>query len=144
MIQDKYIKIFIVDDEVFYLNIFKQHITNLGYQDITIFENGIDCLAALNQQPLVVFLDYKMDIISGYQVLTKIKRIDPNIFVVMISSQEEITPAIETLKHGAFDYIQKGVNEEEKIKDVLDRVLRVRELIIQNKPNFIKSIFKFL
>ena len=144
MIQDNYLRIFVVDDEPFCLNIFEQYIINLGYEDVTTFSNGNDCLTALNQKPDVIFLDYQMDPITGYEVLKKIKRIDPNIYVVMISSQDEIGPAIESLKHGAFDYLQKGEYEEVKIREVLNRILEVRDLMLRSKPSFMKSIFKFL
>ena len=144
MIQDNYLRIFVVDDEPFYLNIFEQYILNLGYEDVSTFSNGTDCLTALNQKPDIIFLDYQMDDLSGYEVLKKIKRIDPNIYVVMISGQEEIGPAIESLKHGAFDYLQKGEYEEVKIREVLHRIMEVRDLMVRTKPGFMKSIFKFL
>jgi DNA-binding NtrC family response regulator len=144
MIQDFHIRIFVVDDEPFYLNVFEQYLLNLGYVDVSTFQNGNDCLTALHQKPDVVFLDYQMDDLSGYEVLKKIKRKDPNIYVVMISGQEEIGPAIESLKHGAFDYLQKGEYEEIKIKEVLDRILEVRDFMARNKPGFMKSVLKFL
>lgn len=144
MITDFDIKIFVVDDVRFYLNVFGQYILNLGYVDVTTFESGNDCLTAMDQKPDVIFLDYQMDGLSGYDVLKKIKRIDPNIYVVMISAQEEIGPAIESLKHGAFDYLEKGEHAEVKIKEVLNRILEVRDLMARTKPSFMKSVLKFL
>jgi polysaccharide export outer membrane protein len=138
------LKIFVVDDEIFYLNILKQHICNLGYEDVTTFESGTECLDRLSEKPDVIFLDYNMDILSGYDILKKIKRFDPNIYVVMISGQEEIKPVIDTLKHGAFDYIKKGDVEEEKIKIVLESVLEVKDLLERSKPNLLKKLFEFL
>lgn len=144
MIQDNKIKIFIVDDELFYLHVFKQNVLNLGYENVTTYDNGLDCINNLNKKPDVIFLDYNMGDMSGYEVLKKVKRIDPNIYVVMISSQDEIEPAIESLKHGAFDYIQKGDSEQKKIKDVLHRILEVKDLLLRSEPSLLKSIFKFL
>jgi len=135
-------KIFVVDDEVFYLNTFEQYIRNLGYEDVSTFENGPDCLNKLQEKPDVVFIDYNMDTFSGYEVLKKIKRFDPNIYVIMISAQNDIKPAVDALKHGAFDYIQKGDSEEDKIKDVLSRVVEVKDLLERSKPGFFKSLFK--
>lgn len=144
MIQDKKIKIFIVDDELFCLHMYKQDIENLGYENITAFENGIDCVESLNKKPDVIFLDYKLGDMSGFEVLTKIKRFDPNIYVVMISGQDQIEPAVEALKHGAFDYIQKGDTTQARMKEVLDRIHEVKALIRKSKPGFLKSVFKFL
>jgi len=144
MSQSMELKIFIVDDDPFYLEILKQITHNLGFESVTKYENGTACLNKLNEKPDVIFLDYKMDTLTGYDVLKKIKRYDPNIYVVMISSQEEVKPAIDTLKHGAFDYLQKGDNDENEIKQVLEKIIKVKDLIKRSKPNFLKSIFKFL
>ncbi len=85
-----------------------------------------------------------MDVYTGYETLRKIKRYNPNFFVVMVSAQEDIDSAVETLKHGAFDYIRKNENLELKVKEVLKKITEIREVMNAEKPSFIKSIFKFL
>lgn len=137
-------KIFVVDDDVYFLNIFKQHLLNLGCENVTLFESGTDCLNQLTEKPDVIFLDHQMDTLNGYEVLKKIKRFDPNMYVVMISAQEDIKTAIDSLKHGAFDYLQKGDDELKKIEQVLKKIDEVKDLLQRNKPSFIKTIFKFL
>lgn len=144
MNQSKQLKIYIVDDDLFYLNTIAQHIRNLGYETVEIFNNGTACLECIKEKPDVVFLDYKMDVFTGYDVLKKIKRFDPDIYIVMLSGQIAIQPAIDSLKHGAFDYIEKGNSEQMKIKLVLERILKVKDLLKKSKPNFLKSLFQFL
>jgi DNA-binding NtrC family response regulator len=136
--------IFIVDDDPFYINLFAQHLNNMGYNKVQMFDNGNDCLHQIHEKPDVIFLDYNMDTLTGYDVLKKIKRYDPNLYVVMVSAQEEIKPAIDALKHGAFDYIQKGENAVGKIKDVLQRIVTIKELLKKSKPNLIKRILSFI
>ena len=51
-------KIFLVDDDIFCLNFYRQHLINLGYQDITSFENGSGCLDGLTGLPDIIFLDH--------------------------------------------------------------------------------------
>ena len=138
------LKIFVVDDEILYLSIFEQYLLNLGYKNVSTFQNGSDCLNKLLENPEVVFLDYSMGNMTGYDVLKKIKRFNPNTYVVMISGQNEIKPAVDTLKHGAFDYIQKGDNVESRIKDVMHRILVIRDALERSKPSFLKTIFQFL
>lgn len=138
------LKIFIVDDEILYLNIFEQYIRNFGYNDVRTFVDGNKCVNNLSDNPDVVFLDYNMEPFTGYEVLKKIKRFNPNIYVVMISGQNEIKPAIDTLKYGAFDYIQKGENEVQKIKDVLTRIHSLNDDIERSKPSILKTLFQFL
>jgi DNA-binding NtrC family response regulator len=136
------LKIFIVDDDQFYISLFEQQVRNLGYSQVSTFNSGTECLNQLNDKPDVIFLDHNMDTLSGYEVLKKIKRFDPNLFVVMISAQEEIKTAVDSLKHGAFDYIQKGDNEIDKIQEVLQRIIDVKEMLRKSKPGFFKKIFK--
>lgn len=136
--------IFLVDDDPFYLSIFEKRLLNNGYQVISSFTNGVDCLNALDQKPDVIFIDHHMDTFSGYEVLKKIKRFDPNIYVVMVSGQEDIKTAVDSLKHGAFDYILKSNDEEQKINEVLEKIAKVKDLQARNKPSILKSIFSFV
>lgn len=136
--------IFLVDDDPFFLALLNKQLVNSGYNKIRTFSNGADCLNALNEKPDVIFLDHNMDTLSGYEVLKKIKRYDPDIFVVMVSGQEDIKTAVDSLKHGAFDYILKSDNEMEKIVTVLDKVAHLQELKAKKKPGILKSIFSIV
>lgn len=115
----KPLKIFVVDDDLFYLHLFKQHLFNLGFEDVHLFENGVDCLIHLFRKPDIIFLDYDMEKYSGQEVLKKIKQHNPNVMVVVISAQQDAGTAHDLLKHGAFEYLQKGNNEFSKIAPLL-------------------------
>jgi len=104
----------------------------------------MDCLMEIHQEPSIVFLDHHMDVYSGYETLRKIKRHNPNIFVVMVSAQEEIQTAVNTLKHGAFDYLQKDMKLGDNVVSVLQRIEEVKELLKARKPSFIKSFLSIL
>ncbi|TVQ67115.1 MAG: response regulator [Balneolaceae bacterium] len=142
-IQTSY-NLFLVDDDPFYLSLLHKKLTNSGYQQISTFTNGVDCLNALDQKPDIIFLDHNMDTFSGYEVLKKIKRQNPDIFVVMVSGQEDIKTAVDSLKHGAFDYILKSGNDSEKINAVIEKIAQVKELQSRNKPGILKSIFSLV
>jgi DNA-binding NtrC family response regulator len=137
-------KIFIVDDDLFCLNMYDQHIKNLGYEDITLFQNGTDCLNNLIEYPNIIFLDHNMDMLSGFEVLKKIKRFDPNVNVVMVSGQDDLQIALNALKYGAFDYIAKGDQENEKIESVIKRIEDLDIEINRSKPSFLKNILSFI
>jgi len=136
------LKIFIVDDDVFYQSIIEQYIYGIGYTEVKKFNDGLSFLDSINENPDVVFLDYVMETLTGYEVLKKIKRYNPNIYVVMISSQKDIKRVVDTLKHGAFDYIQKNELEEKNVKQVLQKIVEVRDHIKRTKPNFFKQLFQ--
>lgn len=137
-------KVFVVDDDIFHLELMEQLLNNQGILDVMLFENGMDCLTEIHHEPSIVFLDHQMDVYSGYETLRKIKRHNPNIFVVMVSAQEEIQTAINTLKYGAFDYLQKDIKLEDNVVAVLQRIEEVKEILKARKPSFLKSILSFL
>lgn len=137
-------KFFIVDDDIFCANMYEQYLKNANYSDITYFNNGNDCLNNLNQNPDIIFLDHNMDDITGFEVLKKIKRYNPNIYVVMISGQENIKTAVDALKYGAFDYVIKDANVCDKLTQVINNIIKVKEQLKKANPNFIQKLLTFL
>jgi DNA-binding NtrC family response regulator len=137
-------KIFVVDDDIFHLEIMKQLLQEEGISDVSAFEDGVSALNKIHLNPDVIFLDHQMDVYTGYEVLRKIKRHNPNIFVVMVSAQEDVKTAINTMKYGAFDYLQKDDKLDENVKSVLLRIEEVREMLRMRKPSLVKSILSFL
>jgi DNA-binding NtrC family response regulator len=136
-------KIFLVDDDAFCLSFYREHLAGIGYDDVTGFGNGADCLNQLTQQPDVIFLDYGMDNLTGIEVLKKIKRFNPDIYVVFLSGQANIMTAVNALKFGAFDYIVKGINELDSMTKVLRKVDEIKELMKKEKPTLINKLFSF-
>ena len=137
-------KIFLVDDDIFNLKLTEYHLKSLGYTDVATFKNGMECLNNLSSHPKVVFLDYMMDDIDGFEVLKKIKRFDVNTYVVMLSGQEKMEAAIDSLKYGAFDYIIKGTSAIERITDVMKRITSLQELVERSKPSVWRRIASIL
>ncbi|MEM0994677.1 MAG: response regulator [Bacteroidota bacterium] len=123
------LKIFVVDDDPFYLNIFGQHLVNWGVEDISLFENGFKALDQLDESPDVIFLDHNMDHISGHEVLKRVKRRNPSIYVVMITARDNVKNLSTSLNYGAFQYIQKEKNEEREIREVLKKVVSMKRLM---------------
>ncbi len=136
--------VFLVDDDIFQLEIMKQILSSAGIENMQAFESGLSCLEQIHQNPDIIFLDHQMDEYSGYETLRKIKRYNPNIFVVMVSAQEEIKTAVDSLKHGAFDYIQKDDQLEEKVKNVVVRIEEVTQLLKKRKPSIFESFLNFI
>lgn len=136
------LKVFIVEDNELYLNVLERYILDLGYENLHKFTSGEACLDQLHLKPEIIFLDYYMDNLNGLEVLYKIKRFDPNIFVVMISGHDDVETAIEFLKNGGFDYIRKGEGDKSKIESVFKQIHEVREMIESQKPSLFKRLFK--
>ena len=108
------IKIFLVDDDTVFRNALNNTLSKTGKesQEIRMFATGEECLQNLHQKPHVVILDYYLngnypDAMNGVQVLKKIKHMNPECEVIMVSSQDNIDVAFNTIEQGAYDYVTK-------------------------------------
>lgn len=107
------IKIFLVDDDALFLK--SLQIEFMHHTDFIVetFATGELCLQSLSKRPDVIILDYHLNGIdphamNGIETLDKIKENDPEIPVVMLSSQDKIDVAISCMHHRAFDYVVKS------------------------------------
>jgi DNA-binding NtrC family response regulator len=139
--ESKYgMKIFLADNDLFSLNIYQQQLNNLGYADVTKFNSSKDCLDNLSQNPDVIFLAYRMDAGNEVELLKKIKRFSPDIYVVYTAAGEDVEMVTGSLKYGAFDYVEKKDHELAGIGKILSRIYEIGELLKNAQPGFIKKI----
>jgi len=136
--------IYVVDDEELILKSTERILKKLGCKDVRTFNNGQDCVNHLDQNPFLILLDYQMDGLNGFDVLRKIKRYNPNTYVIMMSSQNDISNAVDTLKYGAFDYIVKGDSDTAKLELNLDRIFKLEEKILAPRKSLFSKLFNFL
>jgi DNA-binding NtrC family response regulator len=113
MTKEKKILIFLVDDDALFLRSLEIEFTESTDSAIKTFSTGELCIKQLSQNPDVIVLDYylnSIDIkaIDGLETLDRIKAANPNIPVIMLSSQDKIDVAVNCMKHQAFDYIVKS------------------------------------
>jgi two-component system, NtrC family, response regulator PilR len=97
--------------------------------DLTLAENGMVGLEALRKNgPFdVVLLDMKMPQMDGLEVLSKILQFAPTMPVVMVTAITEAKPAVQAMKMGASDYLNKPFDVDE-IRLVVDRILKEKAL----------------
>jgi two-component system, NtrC family, response regulator AtoC len=116
--------IYIVEDDPWYGEILAYHLgLNPDYK-VSRFETGKDCLAKLSSKPDLVTIDISLPDMSGDALFKKIREVLPNVPVIVISAQEEVSVAVQLLKMGVSDYLIK----DEATKDLLwNSVLRIRE-----------------
>jgi polysaccharide export outer membrane protein len=119
------IKVFLVDHDLITLNKYRQGLENIGYKDIHLFLNGVICINNLHLKPFIIFLNHPIDESSGFDVLKKIRQHHPNIYVVIMSNEENVNLAVDVVRNGAFDYIVKGDNEISKMSQVIERIFLV-------------------
>lgn len=117
-------KIFIVEDDPWYGKILEHHLSLNPDYLVSRFETGKDCLDKMHLKPDLITVDFSLPDITGDKLFKKIKEINPDIPVIVISSQEKIMVAVNMLKMGVNDYLVK----DETTKDLLwNSITRIRE-----------------
>ncbi len=71
---NKELKIFLVDDDEFCLNVYQQFLNKLGHSEIICYKTGKACLENIMQRPDIIFLDYNMEDMNGIYVFHLIKK----------------------------------------------------------------------
>lgn len=103
--------IFIIDDEPSILTLLSHWVKNQWDYKVETFTLGNDVLEKLNQDPDLILLDIMLPDIDGIEVLKKIKVTLPHVPVIMLSAQGSIEIALESIRHGAFDYFPKPIDK---------------------------------
>lgn len=128
MPKEKSFKIFILEDDDWYRE-FLAYVASLNPDfEVKQFATGKDFLKNLNECPDVVTLDYSLPDAEGLNMLKQIKEHDPDIEVIIISKQEKIDTAVELLKAGAYDYIIKTNDINERLINLLNNLYKNKKL----------------
>ena len=108
-------RILAVDDEAIILDSFRKILVVAGYSIDTV-EKGREALGLIRKYDYdFVFTDLKMPEMDGLEVTKAVKHLRPDIDVIVITGYASIETAVETMKYGAMDYVQKPFTEDELI-----------------------------
>ena len=136
-------KILIIDDERSIRNSLKEILADEGY-DVDVAENGSQgCEMADKEKYSVIFCDIKMPGMDGMEVLDRFAEMGIDSAVVMISGHGDIDTAVECIKKGAFDFIQKPLDLNRiliTIKNATEKVSLVKETRILKKKVYGQEI----
>ena len=129
-------KILIIDDERSIRNSLKEILSDEGFE-VEVAENGSQgCEMADKEKYSVIFCDIKMPGMDGMEVLDRLQEMGMDSAVVMISGHGDIETAVECIKKGAFDFIQKPLDLNRiliTIKNATEKVSLVKETKILKK-----------
>jgi two-component system OmpR family response regulator len=127
------IKLFLVDDDALFLKSLEIEFLDHADFEIETYSTGELCLANLSNNPDVIILDYHLDgidkdAINGIDTLDKIKAFNPEIAVIMLSSQDKIEVAIECMHHQAFDYVVKSETAFVRLQKIISSLFEFRKM----------------
>jgi CheY-like chemotaxis protein len=128
-------RILAVDDEAIVLDSFRKILVIAGFSVDTV-ETGQEALGLVRKNDYdFVFTDFKMPEMDGVEVTKAVKHLRPDVDVVLITGYASIESAVETMKHGAMDYVEKPFTADE-LTELANKLLirRQARLEAETKP----------
>lgn len=125
-------KVFLVEDDLITAKALTESLVKETGFEVSHFGTGREFLEAItHQQPDLVSLDYLLPDSSGAELFKKTKKMYPDVPVIMVSGQQDVSTAVDLLRQGAYDYIVKDKNMRSRLVNL---VLKIRENIqLQHK-----------
>lgn len=128
----KAMKIAIVDDEQDMRQSISQWLALSGF-DTETFASAEDALRGLsNDFPGIVVSDIKMPGMDGMQFLRKLKGVDSSLPVIMITGHGDVPMAVEAMRLGAFDFLEKPFNPD-RMTELAKKATQARRLTLDNR-----------
>ncbi|RMG01921.1 MAG: sigma-54-dependent Fis family transcriptional regulator [Acidobacteria bacterium] len=125
-------KVLIVEDEELMRVILEELLKGEGYEVFTA-EDGESAIEIFSVEDIdLIVTDIRMQGMDGLELLDKLKSIDENALVIIITAYSSVDSAIAALRKGAYDYITKPFVNEELLKTIRN-ALRQRELFRENR-----------
>ena len=120
-------RILVVDDEHLIRWSLEQSLKKQGYDVITAASGEEALRQVQNESPELMLLDIQLPGMDGLQVLEKVKEVDDEIIVVMVTALGVLETAVKAMRLGAHDYINKPFNLDE-LSIVIKKALETRQL----------------
>jgi CheY-like chemotaxis protein len=131
-VDDPNARILAVDDEPIILDSFRKILVLAGYSIDTV-EKGSEVLGLIRKNDYdFVFTDLKMPDMDGVEVTNAVKHLRPDIDVIVITGYASIETAVETIRFGAMDYVQKPFTEDELTEFVKTALIK-RQARLENQ-----------
>jgi len=130
--------LFLVDDEPIQNEMLKDYLSERFLYDIKTFESGEDMLKSLDLDPEIVVLDYHLsahlpNAKNGVEILKEIKTLRPDTQVIMLSGQDKIDVAVDSMKYGAYDYVVKGETGFSRTENIMNNISELHKMKVVNK-----------
>ncbi len=109
----KHLSVGIIEDEELQRNLLKDILTLSGF-NVKAFENEEELFGALERDIFdVLLVDYRLKETNGIEILKHVKKNYPFVQVIILTAYGDVSLAVEAMKAGAFDFIQKPIKKEE-------------------------------
>ncbi len=136
--------IYIVDDEQSISKLLSFWVKDKWGYNVEVFSNSESMLKKVNSKPDLILLDIMLPGLDGIETLKRIRQMDENLPVIMLSAQGSIEVAVESLRYGAYDYFSKPIDQQKlelAIKNAIKNYDLQKEL--QNLKENVRKEYSF-
>ncbi len=125
-------QVILVDDDAEMRIATRQWLTLSGF-DVAVFPNALSALENLDADfPGVIVSDVRMPKMDGMEFLNCLSRIDSEIPVILVSAHGDVQMAVDAMRSGAYDFIEKPFDPE-RLLEIVQRSIEKRRLVIENR-----------
>ncbi|HXV60583.1 MAG TPA: sigma-54 dependent transcriptional regulator [Vicinamibacteria bacterium] len=125
-------RVLIVDDDASFRRVVEYSLQEERYETSSFGDAREALQAFLETEFSVVITDMRMPGLSGLDLLARMQAVAPEVPIVVVTGHPEVDNAVEAMREGAFDYLQKPMNRDE-LKLVVRRALEMRKLKHENR-----------
>lgn len=129
---DKPTRVLFVDDDVVTCRVMKRNCDTANY-DCKVFQNARECLSDFESTGAdVIVTDLRMPGMTGFELLSKLREVDEDVPVLVMTGYSSVENAVEAMKRGASDFIKKPFDFSE-LRLLMERTLKNAKLKNENR-----------
>ena len=149
-------RILIVDDEELICRLLAQRLTGEGYSCVTA-NNGREALTHFYKDGYsLIISDIKMPEMDGIELLKKVKGLNPNMLVIMVTAYPELDMAVEAMRLGAYDFIIKPADldlivlsvkkalEKKRLEEELEAYHKNLERLVEERTAKLQNAYRVM
>ena len=130
--------LFLVDDEPIQNEMLKDYLSERFEYKIKTYDTGEGAIKDLQLNPAIIVLDYHLNAHlpnaqNGVEVLKSLKEMAPDTKVIMLSGQDKIDVAVDSMKYGAYDYVIKGETAFSRMENIINNIDELTNIRAANK-----------
>jgi two-component system OmpR family response regulator len=134
-LNNKYI--FLVDDEPIQNEMLKDYLSERFAYKIKTYASGEEAMKDIDLSPDIAVLDFHLNshlpnAQNGVEVLKNIKSASPHTQCIMLSGQDKLEVAVDSMKYGAYDYVIKGETAFSRMENILNNIIELRSVKAAN------------
>jgi len=120
-------KLLVVDDELFVRELLDEYFSKLDFE-VFVASSGPAALKLVAENKFkVALIDLKMNDMDGIEVLKRIRELDENLILILMTGYPTVESSIEAMRSGAYDYVIKPFRLNE-LKDIISRAVNEHQI----------------